>query len=51
MAETKKDKFYSNREIYEMLMAEKDERIKLTQELALTREYVKIQWLQRRRFT
>lgn len=41
MAETKKDKFYSNREIYEMLMAEKDERIKLTQELALTREYVK----------
>jgi len=41
LAGTKKDKFYSNREIYEMLMAEKDERIKLTQELALTREYVK----------
>jgi hypothetical protein len=36
-----KDKFYSNREIYEMLMGEKDERLRLTQELSLTRESIK----------
>ena len=36
-----KDNFYTNREIYEMLMDEKDARLKLTQELSLTREYVK----------
>ena len=33
--------FYTNREIYEMLMMEKDERLRLTKELALTRESVK----------
>jgi len=37
----KENRFYTNREIYEMLMEEKDERLKLTQELSLTREYVK----------
>ena len=36
-----KGRFYSNREIYEMLMGEKDERLKLTQELSLTRESIK----------
>ena len=41
MTETEKDKFYSNREIYEMLLDEKDERLKLTQELSLTRESIK----------
>lgn len=40
MAEKEKDKFYSNREIYEMLMAEKDERLKLSEELKLTRQYI-----------
>lgn len=36
-----KDNFYTNREIYEMLMDEKDARLKLTQELSLTRESIK----------
>ena len=36
-----KDNFYTNREIYEMLMEEKDARLKLTQELSLTRESIK----------
>ena len=41
MTGEEKDKFYSNREIYEMLMGEKDERLRLTQELSLTRESIK----------
>ncbi len=36
-----KDNFYTNREIYEMLLEEKDARLKLTQELSLTRESIK----------
>ena len=39
--EKEENKFYSNREIYEMLMDEKDARLKLTQELSLTRESIK----------
>ena len=39
--EKEENKFYSNREIYEMLMDEKDARVKLTQELSLTRESIK----------
>lgn len=35
-----KGEFYSNREIYEMLMAEKGERLKLSEELKLTRQYI-----------
>lgn len=34
------DEFYTNREIYEMLLAEKDERVKLSEELKLTRQYI-----------
>lgn len=35
------EKFYSNREIYEMMMSEKDARLQLREELKLTREHLK----------
>ncbi len=41
MAEKGKDKFYSNKEIFEMLLDEQRERLQLKQDLALTREYIK----------